>query len=141
MKNNKITFLTTNPNADRGLTMKFTKEERLEIGRRIYNGELSRYEASEKYGICIDTARNYMRLYRDTCGLPSRRGCPKKQASITRRAITISTGLTKFEAMSKDELIHEIIMSRIREERLKKDYKAKGGGMEIPSEKKIMKSL
>ena len=31
--------------------MKYTKEERMEIGRRIYNGEISRYEAAEEYGI------------------------------------------------------------------------------------------
>ena len=37
--------------------MKYTKEERLEIGRRIYSGELSRYEAGEQYGICPNTAR------------------------------------------------------------------------------------
>ena len=44
------------PNADRRLIVKYTKEERLDIGRRIYTGELSRYEASEKYGININTA-------------------------------------------------------------------------------------
>ena len=32
--------------------MKYTKEERLDIGRRIYDGEMSRYEAAEEYGIC-----------------------------------------------------------------------------------------
>ena len=29
--------------------MKYTKEERLNIGRRIYNGEISRYQAAEEY--------------------------------------------------------------------------------------------
>ena len=37
--------------------MKYTKEERLEIGRRIYSGELSRYEAGEHSGISPTTAR------------------------------------------------------------------------------------
>ena len=50
--------------------MKYSKEERLDIGRRIYDGEISRYEAAEQYGIDPDTARNYMRLYRDTNHLP-----------------------------------------------------------------------
>lgn len=31
--------------------MKYTKEERLEIGRRIYEGELNRYQAAAEYGI------------------------------------------------------------------------------------------
>ncbi len=46
--------------------MKYTREERLEIGRRIYNGEITRYTAAVQYGIGCDTARGYMRLYRDT---------------------------------------------------------------------------
>ena len=45
--------------------MKYTKEERLDIGRRIYDSELTRYEAAEEYEISEQTARNYMRLYRD----------------------------------------------------------------------------
>ena len=39
------------PEVNRRLTMKYTKEERLDIGRRIYDGEISRYEAAEQYGI------------------------------------------------------------------------------------------
>ena len=31
--------------------MKYTPEERLDIGRQIYDGELSRYEAAEQYGM------------------------------------------------------------------------------------------
>ena len=45
--------------------MKYTKEKRLDIGRRIYDGELTRYEAAKEYEISEQTARNYMRLYRD----------------------------------------------------------------------------
>jgi len=54
--------------------MKYTKEERLDIGRRIYDGELTRYEAAEEYEINEQTARNYMRLYRDVNQLPPRKG-------------------------------------------------------------------
>ena len=43
--------------------MKYIKEERLEIGRRIYEGEISSYKAAEEYNICLYTARDYMRLY------------------------------------------------------------------------------
>lgn len=45
--------------------MMYTPEERPDIGRRIYDGELSRYEAAAQYGISEQTARNYMRMYRD----------------------------------------------------------------------------
>ena len=45
--------------------VKYTKEERLEIGRRIYNRELSVYDAAAEYNINWYTARDYMREYRD----------------------------------------------------------------------------
>ena len=44
--------------------MKYTKDQRLDIGRRIYEGELNRFEAAAEYGIGSNTAREYMRLYR-----------------------------------------------------------------------------
>ncbi len=45
--------------------MKYTKEQRLDIGRRIYDGEITRYQAAEEYDINDQTARAYMRMYRD----------------------------------------------------------------------------
>lgn len=54
--------------------MKYTKEQRLDIGRRIYYSEISQYEAAEEYGISEQTARNYMRMYRDANRLPPKRG-------------------------------------------------------------------
>ena len=41
--------------------MKYTHEERLEIGRRIYTGEISKYQAAAEYEINYQTARNYTR--------------------------------------------------------------------------------
>lgn len=131
MKTNEILFLQNNPNANGGLTMKYNKEQRLEIGRRIYSGELSRYEAAEEYGISSDTARNYMRLFRDVRGLPSKRGSAKNYAALARQAVAQRNGLEQLESMDKEQLIHEIIMARIREERLKKGYEVKGDGTVI----------
>ena len=68
--------------------MKYTKEERMDIGRRIYDGEISRYEAAEEYGINDQTARNYMRLYRDANHLP-----PKRTVSIAAPSFTLSRSL------------------------------------------------
>ena len=82
--------------------MKYTKEERLEIGRRIYSGELSRYEAGEQYGISPSTARDYMRLYRDAYSLPAKRGTPKSSYPATNPAVTPVTGLEEIQAMSRD---------------------------------------
>ena len=44
--------------------MKYTKTERLNIGKEICNHEIDAYEAAEKYGINYFTARDYMRMYK-----------------------------------------------------------------------------
>ena len=40
--------------------MKYSKEERLAIGKAIYDNEITKYEAAEKYGIGENSARDYM---------------------------------------------------------------------------------
>ena len=37
---------------------RYTKEQKLDIGRRIYDGELTRYKAAEEYEISDETARD-----------------------------------------------------------------------------------
>ena len=49
--------------------MKYSKEERLDIGAKIYHNEITKYEAAERYGISVYSAREYMRIYRDAHGL------------------------------------------------------------------------
>ena len=108
--------------------MKYTKEQRLDIGRQIYDGQLSRFEAAERYGISDQTARDYMRMYRDANGLPPKRG---------ERAIAVSSfksepaSVEDFKNMTKDELIIELVKARIAEARLKKGYEVKGDSMVI----------
>ena len=43
----------------------------------------------------------------------------------------LDTGLEDYEAMSKEELIHELVLARIKEARLKKGYEVKGDGTVI----------
>ena len=126
------------PKVNRRLIMKYSKAERLEIGRRIYTGELTRYEAGEKYGISSNTARDYMRLYRDANDLPAKRGTPKN--CLPAAGQTAAAGLEELKAMSKEELIHELLMVRINEERLKKGYEVKGDGTVILYGKENTKS-
>ena len=104
--------------------MHYTKEERLDIGRRIYTGEITRYQAAEEYGISDQTARDYMRLYRDTNQLPPKNGHGKSRQA----AATPPVNLEDMEAMTKEELIEELIKARIAEARLKKGYEVKGDG-------------
>ena len=103
--------------------MKYAKEQRLDIGRRIYEGELGRYEAAREYRIGPDTARAYMRLYRDENHLPGR--CAEKRVNPSPYP---PEKLEAYEAMSKEELINELVRAKINEARLKKGYEVKGAG-------------
>lgn len=117
--------------------MKHSKEERLDIGRRIYVGEISRFEASEIYGIHEQTAREYMRLYRDLNHLPAKRG--QKASSTVTTYRTEPTGLADLESMTKEQLIQEVMKARIAEARLKKGYEVKGDGTVILYDSKNIK--
>lgn len=116
------------PLLDRRFAMKYTKEQRLDIGRRIYYSEISRYEAAEEYGISEQTARNYMRMYRDVNRLPPKHG----QRSIGALSFKKEpVELDELKSMTKEELIQELIKARITEARLKKGYEVRGDGTVI----------
>ena len=108
--------------------MKYTQKERLDIGRQIYDGELSRYEAAEQYGINEQTARSYMRMYRDANHLPPKRS---KRAISAPSFKTAPAGMEELESMTKEQLIRELVKARITEARLKKGYEVKGDGTVI----------
>lgn len=124
------------PLLDRRFAMKYTKEQRLDIGRRIYYSEISRYEAAEEYGISEQTARNYMRMYRDVNRLPPKHG----QRSIGALSFKKEpVELDELKSMTKEELIQELIKARITEARLKKGYEVKGDGTVILYDSKTTK--
>ena len=106
--------------------MKYTKEQRLDIGRRIYEGEISRYDATVEYDIGSDTARSYMRLYRDEHHLPAKQA--EKHVGKIRGIPHTPTSLEDYETMSKEELIRALVQAKITEARLKKGYEVKGAG-------------
>ena len=109
--------------------MKYTKEQRLDIGRKLYTGEITRRQAAELYGISEQSARDYMRLYRDSEKLP-----PKQAAKHSVSAPSFQVppaGIKELESMTKEQLIQEIVKARITEARLKKGYEVKGDGTVI----------
>ena len=109
--------------------MKYTKEERLDIGRRIYNNEFTRHEAMEEFDITETTGVNYIRMYRTQNNLPPR-SCqdnPLKSKAVLPEG---KTGYDEFDSMTREELIGEIIKARINEARAKKGYTVKGDGAE-----------
>lgn len=87
--------------------MKYANQEQLEIGLRIYKGEIICYQAAEQYGTSEQTARNYMRMYRDANGLLPKRSARKSiQAPSFGSALA---GLEEFKTMTKEELIQELV--------------------------------
>lgn len=124
----KISLDKNAPSLDRRFAMKYTKEQRMDIGQRIYDGEISRYEAAEEYGISDQTARDYMRAYRDANHLPPKHGQKSIGAPSFKKA---PAELDELKAMTKEELIQEIIKAKITEARLKKGYEVKGDGTVI----------
>ena len=112
--------------------MKYTKEQRLDIGRQIYDREITRQQASEIYGICEWTARSYARLYREENHLPAmKKGMSSNQYISLDKRNTEPSALEDYEEMTKEELIQELVKAQIREARLKKGYEVKGDGTVI----------
>lgn len=111
--------------------MKYTKEQRLDIGRRIYDGEFTFATAAEKFEINAYTARDYMRLYRDTNNLPLKRMSSaglRASTSTSSTSVVPSETLAQYQEMTKEELIQALVQARIVEARLKKGYEVKGDG-------------
>ena len=114
--------------------MKYTLEQRLDIGRRIYEGEITRFQAAQEYDINDNTARHYMRLYRDTNNLSPKNGGRKNLTTTAKSSSSIEIkqrNLEEYESMTKEELIQALVQARIVETRLKKGYEVKGDGSVI----------
>ena len=108
--------------------MGYTREERPDIGRQIYNNELSKSDAAIKYSISEGTARDYMRLYRDMNSLQPKNRIQKDENTVKINIHSCEPDLSEYESMTKEELIKELVKSRISEARLKKGYEVKGDG-------------
>lgn len=111
--------------------MEFSKEERIEVGRKICESGLSNLKAAEQLGISEESARRYRILYEEHVGLPHDSSKAHKGNVNTTISFVPSKddkGKTGYEMMSKEELIEELMKSKVREARLKKGYMVKGVG-------------
>ena len=110
--------------------MKYTKDERLYIGRQVVTNELSRTEAMLKYDITSTTIDNYVRLYKDSADIPTKEPATKlKEPGLFKvTALSSSPDIETYMAMSKEELINELIKAKANELRAKKGYVVKGVG-------------
>ena len=111
--------------------MKYTLGERQEIGRRIYEHELTCQQAADEYGIHKHTAKRYLWLYRDTNGLlPQRARLSAEQIAKAKATPLAPEDISDYESMTKEELIREVVLAKINEARAKKGYEVKGVGVE-----------
>jgi len=103
--------------------MKFTKDEQLDIGRRMYDKEINYREAMELYNISESCAHKYMTDYKKSQGIPLK----PHSASVSSTQFT-SSDMETYMSMSKEELINELIKAKANELRAKKGYEVKGVG-------------
>ena len=111
--------------------MKYTLDERINIGRQVVTHELTRTEAMFKYQISSTCMDNYISLYKESAGIPTKQTIHlPKESGITRSVTTNTTPLDidAYMAMSKEELINELIKAKANELRSKKGYEVKGVG-------------
>ena len=126
--------------------MNYSKEERIEIGRKIHEAGISNLKAAELFGIAEESARRYRILYEESVGIPHNSSTLHKGnvsvSGITTALSTKQLDSVDYSSMTKEELIQELMEVRIREERLKKGYMVKGVGAEkefIPLDNKNIK--
>ena len=105
--------------------MGYTKEQRIDIGRQIYTGEISKQEAMDKYDVCETTTENYVIAYKEANGIPVFR---RSAGSSIKFVDTHDCELEMYHSMSKEELIQALILSKANELRAKKGYEVKGVG-------------
>ena len=111
--------------------MKYTKEERLEVGRKIHESGMSNVKAAEVFGISEESARRYRISYEESQGIEHNSGKIRKKAIRAARLITPgepANSSDDYASMTKEKLIEELMKARIRESRLKKGYMVKGVG-------------
>ena len=101
----------------------------MDIGRAIYNQELTTHQAAEKYQINFYTARDYLRQYRAKNDLPPKE-CSGDSQERKRQNHNVQKDFEELKSLTRDELIDEVIKARVEAERAKKWYAVKGGGQE-----------
>ena len=105
--------------------MKYTKEQRLDIGRQIYTGEISKEDAMAKYEISRSGAEGYVTQYKRANSIPVQN---HKSNSMPKVQVIPDADLELYQSMSKEELIQQLILFKANELRAKKGYEVKGDG-------------
>ena len=112
--------------------MKFNREERIEIGRDIYTSGMSCADAMAKYNLSHGSVERYVSMYKEANGIKGTRSLsnenPAPKQLSQARQMTSDYDIEAYMAMSKEELIDELIRAKVNEARAKKGYEVKGDG-------------
>lgn len=112
--------------------MKYTREERIEIGRDIYTSGMSCANAMAKYNLSHGSVEHYVSMYKEANGIKGTRSLsgenPAPRYSSKVHQMTSDYDIESYMAMSKEELIDELIRAKVNEARAKKGYEVKGDG-------------
>jgi len=106
------------------------KEQRVLIGQEIVDGLISSKDAAKKYDISLASAQQYATDYKRANGIPLNPCAPKHtgQDSVRVKSSSDIFNLEDYQSMTKEQLIEELIKSKINEARAKKGYEVKGDG-------------
>ena len=105
------------------------KEQRDVIGKEIVDGKISAMDAARKYGISATSARRFATEYKYKNGIPLKSHKAKvKDSDLIKIKRDSSFNLEDYQSMTKEQLIEELIKSKINEARAKKGYEVKGDG-------------
>lgn len=92
--------------------MKYTKEERMTIGRQIHDGKMTKAKAAAMYGISIYTARDYLRVYKAYVRLREKGEAPEantgRKPDENGRLKAVVSKARGYEEMTRQQLINEI---------------------------------
>jgi transposase len=117
--------------------MKYTKSERIAIGELVCTHELTLREAMFKYDIGRTTVQKYVDDYKRHLANPYQEDIskavpepkePPAEMKVVRPKPSVTNEMEEYMAMSKEELIRELIMAKANELRAKKGYEVKGVG-------------
>lgn len=108
--------------------MKYSLEQKMDIGRQMYMHEITYKEAMDRYNISESCAYKYMTDYKKANGIPLKQSGSRKDSSLWLQSSSASPDMETYMAMSKEELINELILAKANELRAKKGYEVKGVG-------------
>ena len=122
------------PRVNRRFTMKYTKEERLDIGRRIYGGRVEPLSGSGSIWYQRPDARDYMGQYRDANQLPAKRGAKGfSESSIFTGCSDLDRGTQVYDERTA---YSGACQGKDRRGTVKKGYEVKGDGAVIVYDRK-----